>query len=138
MSSKEHKSFTPKEYVRTGNLPGEPQISPFRLGVLISGTGSNLQALIDAIENQQLPGIEIALVVSNKADVMASDCARRRMGFPLRLRGCWQRRSSQAELRILAVHGSCACLVESATRQDANGSLRGTFSRPAAPQSVGL
>ncbi len=39
-----------------------------RLGVLISGSGSNLQALIDAIENQQLPGVEIALVVSNKAD----------------------------------------------------------------------
>ena len=39
-----------------------------RLGVLISGSGSNLQALIDAIESQQLPGVEIALVVSNKAD----------------------------------------------------------------------
>jgi phosphoribosylglycinamide formyltransferase 1 len=38
------------------------------LGILISGSGSNLQALIDAIENQQLPGVEIALVVSNKAD----------------------------------------------------------------------
>lgn len=39
-----------------------------RLGILISGSGSNLQALIDAIESQQLPGVEIALVVSNKAD----------------------------------------------------------------------
>ena len=39
-----------------------------RLGVLISGSGSNLQALIDAIESQQLPGVEIALVVSSKAD----------------------------------------------------------------------
>jgi phosphoribosylglycinamide formyltransferase-1 len=68
VSSNEHKSFTSKEQERTGNLPGEPQKSPFRLGVLISGTGSNLQAIIDAIENQQLPGIEIALVVSNKAD----------------------------------------------------------------------
>jgi len=68
VSSNEHKSFTSKEQERTGNLPGEPQKSPFRLGVLISGTGSNLQALIDAIENQQLPGNEIALVVSNKAD----------------------------------------------------------------------
>src|ERR1700682_4227850 len=40
---------------------------PLRLGVLISGSGSNLQALIDAIENKQLSGIEIALVVSNNA-----------------------------------------------------------------------
>ncbi len=39
-----------------------------RLGILISGSGSNLQAIIDAIETQQLPGVEIALVVSNKAD----------------------------------------------------------------------
>jgi phosphoribosylglycinamide formyltransferase 1 len=43
-------------------------VKPFRLGVLISGSGSNLQALIDAIESDQLPGVEIALVVSNKAD----------------------------------------------------------------------
>jgi phosphoribosylglycinamide formyltransferase-1 len=43
-------------------------VKPFRLGVLVSGSGSNLQALIDAIEGGQLPGVEIALVVSNKAD----------------------------------------------------------------------
>ncbi len=41
-----------------------------RLGVLISGSGSNLQALIDAIESKELPGVEIALVVSNKADAL--------------------------------------------------------------------
>jgi phosphoribosylglycinamide formyltransferase 1 len=45
----------------------ETQQPPFRLGVLISGNGSNLQALIDAIESKQLPGVEIALVVSNNA-----------------------------------------------------------------------
>jgi phosphoribosylglycinamide formyltransferase 1 len=39
-----------------------------RLGVLISGSGSNLQAIIEAIESQQIPDVEIALVVSNKAD----------------------------------------------------------------------
>lgn len=39
-----------------------------RLGILISGDGSNLQALIDAIAQNELPSIEIALVVSNKAD----------------------------------------------------------------------
>ena len=39
-----------------------------RLGILVSGSGSNLQALIDAIESKELPGVEIALVVSNKAD----------------------------------------------------------------------
>jgi phosphoribosylglycinamide formyltransferase 1 len=39
-----------------------------RLGILVSGSGSNLQALIDAIDSKELPGVEIALVVSNKAD----------------------------------------------------------------------
>jgi phosphoribosylglycinamide formyltransferase-1 len=46
----------------------EIQHPTLRLGVLISGSGSNLQALIDAIQSQQLPGTEIALVVSNKAN----------------------------------------------------------------------
>lgn len=38
-----------------------------RIAVLISGSGSNLQALIDAVEQDQLPGVEIALVISNQA-----------------------------------------------------------------------
>jgi len=38
-----------------------------RIAVFISGTGSNLQALIDAIESRLLSGVEIVLVVSNKA-----------------------------------------------------------------------
>src|SRR2546421_9829921 len=42
--------------------------TPLRLGVLISGTGSNLQALIDAIESKKLANVEIAMVVSNKAN----------------------------------------------------------------------
>lgn len=39
-----------------------------RIAVLVSGSGSNLQALIDAIESGELMGVEIALVVSNRAD----------------------------------------------------------------------
>ncbi len=46
---------------------GETGENTLRLGVLISGSGSNLQALIDAIEHRELPGVEIALVVSNIA-----------------------------------------------------------------------
>lgn len=44
------------------------QEMPLRIAVFISGTGSNLQALIDAIESKQLLGAEIVLVVSNKAN----------------------------------------------------------------------
>jgi phosphoribosylglycinamide formyltransferase-1 len=39
-----------------------------RIAVLISGNGSNLQALIDAIACQQLTGVEIAVVISNRPD----------------------------------------------------------------------
>ena len=42
-------------------------MSKTRVGVLISGNGSNLQALIDATTIPEYPA-EIALVISNKAD----------------------------------------------------------------------
>jgi phosphoribosylglycinamide formyltransferase-1 len=54
--------------VSKGNPPGEPlSEQKLRLGVLISGSGTNLQAIIDAIEGGQLPGVQIALVLSNNA-----------------------------------------------------------------------
>lgn len=46
-----------------------------RLGVLISGRGSNLQALIDAAKDPSYPA-EVALVISNKADAPGLDRAR--------------------------------------------------------------
>lgn len=45
-------------------MPGADRI---KLAVLISGDGSNLQALIDACKNPDFPA-EIVVVVSNKAD----------------------------------------------------------------------
>ncbi len=39
-----------------------------RLAILISGHGSNLQAILDAAAAGELPGAEIALVVSNRKD----------------------------------------------------------------------
>jgi formyltetrahydrofolate-dependent phosphoribosylglycinamide formyltransferase len=38
------------------------------VAVLISGTGTNLQAIINAVEAGELPGVEIALVLSNRKD----------------------------------------------------------------------
>ena len=46
-----------------------------RLGVLISGRGSNLQALIDAIRGKRLDA-EIAVVISNRADAQGLERAR--------------------------------------------------------------
>jgi phosphoribosylglycinamide formyltransferase 1 len=53
---------------KSSHVQPEPQTKPLRVAVLVSGSGSNLQALIDASEHQALPGVEIVLVVSNKAD----------------------------------------------------------------------
>jgi phosphoribosylglycinamide formyltransferase-1 len=45
-----------------------------RLGVLISGRGSNLKAIIDAIERKQLDA-SLAVVISNRADALGLDHA---------------------------------------------------------------
>jgi phosphoribosylglycinamide formyltransferase-1 len=47
-----------------------------RLGILISGRGSNLKAIIDAIEQKQLDA-SIAIVISNRADAPGLDYARK-------------------------------------------------------------
>lgn len=41
------------------------------LGVLVSGGGTNLRALIDSIETGNLPDVEISVVVSSKKDAYA-------------------------------------------------------------------
>src|SRR5277367_5680164 len=39
-----------------------------RIGVLLSGRGSNFEALADSISAGRIPGAEIAIVVSNRED----------------------------------------------------------------------
>ena len=48
----------------------------FRIGVLVSGGGTNLQAILDAVAAGDLP-VEVALVVSNRPEVFALERARR-------------------------------------------------------------
>ena len=48
---------------------------PLRLGILVSGRGSNLQAIIDAIEAKRLAA-EIRVVVSDQAEAYALERAR--------------------------------------------------------------
>lgn len=52
-----------------------------RLAVLVSGGGTNLQALIDQIEQNKLPGVKIEVVISNKAGVYALERAQQH-GIP--------------------------------------------------------
>ena len=48
-----------------------------RIAVLVSGGGTNLQALIDAAARGELPHGELALVVSNNAEAFALERAKR-------------------------------------------------------------
>ena len=49
-----------------------------RLGILLSGRGSNFVAIAEAIDAGKIPGAEIAVVLSNKADAPGLEVARAR------------------------------------------------------------
>ena len=48
-----------------------------KTAVLVSGGGTNLQALIDASARGKMPHVELALVVSNRADAYALERAKK-------------------------------------------------------------
>ena len=50
-------------------------MSKAKIAVLVSGGGTNLQALIDAQSRGEIPHGEITLVISNKADAYALERA---------------------------------------------------------------
>jgi phosphoribosylglycinamide formyltransferase-1 len=52
-----------------------------RLGILLSGRGSNFIAIADSIREGRLPGAEIAVVLSNRPEAAGLDAART-MGLP--------------------------------------------------------
>lgn len=54
----------------------EERAEPLRLGVIISGSGTNLQAIIDECEAGRLPA-KVAVVLSNKGDAFGLERARR-------------------------------------------------------------
>ncbi|MDF2632359.1 MAG: phosphoribosylglycinamide formyltransferase, partial [Caproiciproducens sp.] len=47
------------------------------IAVLVSGGGTNLQALIDAQNRSEIPGGKIALVISSKTDAYALERAKK-------------------------------------------------------------
>src|SRR5208282_2221227 len=53
-----------------------PSLSPLRLGILLSGRGSNFLAIAESIRAGRLPGAEIAVVISNVADAAGLTKAR--------------------------------------------------------------
>jgi len=60
--------------------PGQPH----RLGILLSGRGSNFMAIADNVASGQIPNAEIAAVISNRSDAPGLEEAKRR-GLDARL-----------------------------------------------------
>ena len=54
---------------------------PLCLGILLSGRGSNFKAIARSVAEGRLPGVEIAVVVSNVADAAGLEAARN-LGLP--------------------------------------------------------
>lgn len=83
-----------------------------RIGILISGRGSNMLALADAVKHGRFPNAEIALVVSNIADAGGLEKARE-LGIPTFVhshKGCTREehdRAMAAELRQAGVDLVC-------------------------------
>ncbi|QQS46012.1 MAG: phosphoribosylglycinamide formyltransferase [Acidobacteriota bacterium] len=83
-----------------------------RIGVLISGRGSNMIALVDAVADGRIPDAEIAVVISNVADAPGLEAARHRgiETFHHSHRGCSREehdRAMTAELRRRQVDLVC-------------------------------
>jgi phosphoribosylglycinamide formyltransferase-1 len=55
-----------------------------KLGIMVSGRGSNLEAVLDAVADGRLAGLEPAVVVSNRPGVRAVELAARH-GVPVRI-----------------------------------------------------
>jgi phosphoribosylglycinamide formyltransferase-1 len=49
-----------------------------KIGILISGRGSNMVALVDAVKSGEIPGSEVAVVISDKANAPGLAKARQR------------------------------------------------------------
>lgn len=78
-----------------------------RLGILLSGRGSNFSAIADSIASGKLPGAEIAVVISNKADAAGLHAARERglEALTIEARGRKRTEHDAEIIRCLREHG---------------------------------
>lgn len=54
-----------------------------KIGILVSGNGTNLQAILDSVEQKKVPA-EVAVVISNKAEAFALERAHKK-GVPTKV-----------------------------------------------------
>jgi phosphoribosylglycinamide formyltransferase-1 len=75
--------------------------APVRLGILLSGRGSNFLAIAESIRTGQLNGVEIAVVISNVADA-AGVAAARELGLPTAVFVSSGRKRAEHDADVLA------------------------------------
>lgn len=73
-----------------------------RLGILLSGRGSNFIAIADSIAAGRIPGAEIAVVISNRADAAGVAAARER-GLTAQVIEVGGRKRAEHDAAMLAV-----------------------------------
>src|SRR5579862_2634353 len=110
MSAPELPPSVPAERSAEGGTAPAPSHPP-RIAVLASGRGSNLQALIDAIERGELSA-QIALVMSNHVGAQALERAAAH-GLPTRLtpRSAYPSREAQQAAMLAALQEAQVALV---------------------------
>jgi phosphoribosylglycinamide formyltransferase-1 len=75
-----------------------------RLGILLSGRGSNFIAIAEAVRAGRLPGAEIAVVLSNLPDAAGLDAARK-LGLPaVAIPSAGRKRAEHDAEMIAALH----------------------------------
>ena len=81
--------------------------TPHRLGILLSGRGSNFLAIADSIAAGHIPDTEIAVVISNKADAPGLTAARERGLVALAIEANGRKRAEHdaAIIAALQQHG---------------------------------
>lgn len=74
---------------------------PLRLGILLSGRGSNFQAIAESIRVGRLSGVEIAVVVSNIPEAGGLEAARA-LGLPTAIFASKGRKRQEHDADVLA------------------------------------
>ena len=82
-----------------------------RLGILLSGRGSNFLAIAEAIREGRLPGAEIAVVLSNLPDAAGLEAARQ-LGLPaIAIPSAGRKRAEHDAEMIATLRAQCVDLV---------------------------
>jgi phosphoribosylglycinamide formyltransferase-1 len=82
-------------------LESVPNNRPLRLGILLSGRGSNFLAIARSIAEGRLPNVEIAVVISNIADAGGLTSAQE-LGLPTALFISKDRKRAEHDADVLA------------------------------------